>query len=81
MNQTGFVEINGKLYPITETIDEVVKDNITATLSYEQKVVSFIRERYSIDQELAILRQRYTKPDEFAEYNTYCEWCKSKAKQ
>lgn len=48
--------------------------------TYEERVVELIRERYSIDDELAILRQRDSKPSEFAEYNTYCEECKCKAK-
>jgi hypothetical protein len=49
-------------------------------IDYEQLVISKIRERYSIDQELAILRQRDTKPEEFAEYNAYVENCKAQAK-
>ena len=48
---------------------------------YENLIVSKIRERYTIDQELAILRQRDTKPQEFAEYNGYVEQCKLEAKQ
>lgn len=48
--------------------------------TYEEKVVQLIRERYSIDDELAIQRQRDSKPSEFAEYNAFCEECKQKAK-
>lgn len=51
------------------------------TVDYEQLVVSKIRERYTIDQELAILRQRDTKPQEFAEYSSYVEQCKTEAKE
>ena len=41
------------------------------------KKISFrIRTRYSLDEEFAILRQRDTKPDEFMEYNAFCEECK-----
>ena len=50
-------------------------------MSYEEIIISKIRERYTIDQELAILRQRDTKPQEFAEYNAYVEQCKAEAKQ
>ena len=50
-------------------------------MSYEDLVVLFIREQYSIDEELAIQRQRETKVSEFNEYNSYCEKCKSKAKE
>ena len=49
-------------------------------MSYSATVSSLIRRRYSVNNELAILRQRDNKPDEFAEYNTYCEQCKAKAK-
>ena len=43
------------------------------TIPYEQRIVARIRERYSIDDELAILRQRDSKPDEFAAYNEFVE--------
>lgn len=48
--------------------------------TYEELVVQKIRERYTIDDELAILRQRDVKQDEFAEYNDFCEQCKAEAK-
>ena len=48
--------------------------------SYEERIISSIREKYSIDEELAIQRQRDTKPEEFAEYFTFCEECKLKTK-
>lgn len=49
--------------------------------SYEDQVVALIRERYSADDELAILRQRDTKPEEFEQYFHYCEECKAAVKQ
>ncbi len=49
--------------------------------SYEQRVVARIRERYSINDELALLRQRESKADEFAAYNTYCEQVKAEEKE
>lgn len=70
--------INGEYLPVTaDTQDEEIKDNRT----YDEKVVSLIREKYSLDQELAVQRQRDYKPDEFTEYFNYCELCKQKAKQ
>lgn len=48
--------------------------------TYEERVEELIRERFSVNQELAIQRQRDTKPDEFGEYFAYCEACKAKAK-
>ena len=48
--------------------------------TYEELVVAKIRTKYSVNEELAILRQRDTKPQEFAEYNEFCELCKKEAK-
>lgn len=47
---------------------------------YENKIVALIRKKYNINQELAILRQREVKPQEFAEYNEYVEQCKNQVK-
>lgn len=47
---------------------------------YENYVVELLREKYSLNQELAILRQRDEKLAEFAEYSAYAEQCKAKAK-
>lgn len=69
--------INGEYLPVTvEMPDEEIKD----TRSYSEKVVSLIREKYSLDEELAIQRQRDSKPQEFQEYFNYCEACKQKAR-
>ena len=42
--------------------------------------LTFSIEKYNVNQELAILRQRDTKPQEFAEYNEYVEQCKEQVK-
>lgn len=47
---------------------------------YENYVNTLIREKYTLSQELAILRQRDTKPEEYNAYNAYCETCKAQAK-
>lgn len=47
---------------------------------YEDLIVSKIRQKYSVNQELAILRQRDSKPLEFLEYNEYVEQCKAEVK-
>lgn len=48
--------------------------------TYEELVEQFIREKYSVSDELAILRQREVKQDEFNEYFNFCEECKNRAK-
>lgn len=47
---------------------------------YEYEVIRRIRAKYSINQELAILRQRDTKVSEFEEYNAYVERVKAEVK-
>lgn len=54
--------------------------DIQAPLSYDKVVEALIRTKYSISDELGILRQKDTKPLEFEEYNTFAEDCKAKAK-
>lgn len=48
---------------------------------YGELVERLIRKKYTVSAELAILRQRDEKPEEFAEYNAYAEQCKAEAKK
>lgn len=61
--------------------EEVASVPRYAEAEYEAEVVRLIRARYDINAELAILRQRDTKADEFAEYNAFAEQCKVQAKE
>ena len=62
-------------------IDELVLKNISKDKLYANLVSKLIRERYSVDDEMAILRQKETKPEEWETYNTFCEECKAKARK
>lgn len=62
-------------------IDKLVLKNISKDRLYPNLVSRLIRERYSIDDEMAILRQRDTKPEEYEAYNAFCEECKAKARK
>lgn len=69
---------NGK-YKLVPDVDV---EPITYTANdYAYLVSEKIRERYSIDEEFAIQRQRDIKVQEFEEYNSYCEACKQQARQ
>ena len=46
-------------------------------ISYEDAVNAEIRKKYSESAEFAILRQKDEKPNEYAEYYSYCEECKA----
>ncbi len=59
---------------------KLAKKNNTIDEVYEHEIIKRIRQKYSINQELAILRQRDTKPTEFAEYNAFAEECKAAVK-
>lgn len=65
-----------------EAREEYTKQVIIPSNATDKKaaiVSALIRERYTVDDELAVQRQRDTKPDEFTEYNTFAEACKAEA--
>lgn len=67
---------------MTEAEKKLAEKNGTTSDVYGQEVNRLIRERYkTVADELAILRQRDEKPEEYAEYTAFCEECKAKAKQ
>lgn len=45
-----------------------------------REIENLIRLRYSMSDELAVLRQRDEKPEEFAAYHDYAEECKRAVK-
>ena len=63
---------------IPYTAEELEARRIKA---YEDLVESLIRQKYTISNELAILRQKDDKPEEFQEYYAYAEQCKAKARE
>lgn len=62
-----------------EEVDEIPQT--TNTKVYEDKVDSLIRGRYSLSEELAILRQKDEKKAEYDAYFAYCEQCKAEARE
>lgn len=63
-----------------EEVDEIPQTISENNLTYENRVNDLIRSRYMLSEELAILRQKDEKPDEYKAYFAFCEECKSKAK-
>ena len=63
-----------------ETKIAVAIKNNRIDKTYEELVITLIRQKYSINEELAILRQRDSKPQEFAEYNQFVENIKTQLK-
>ena len=46
------------------------------TVSREAFIAGLIHTRYSVDDEISILRQKDSNPEEFEAYNTFAEECK-----
>lgn len=61
-----------------EKVVEYTADTIIVEkpATYPSVVDALVRERYSVSDELAILRQKESKAEEFTEYNAYVEECK-----
>lgn len=73
---------NGKSITRDMTSEEIAEmQKQTVPIDYAEAVNAEIRKRYTVSAELAILRQRDSKPDEYAEYYAYCEECKEKVKK
>lgn len=73
---------NGEIVYEYEPIPEIPieEEHLIPEMTYEEQVVAKIRERYSINDELALLRQKDTKTAEFQAYYQYVEECKSNIK-
>ena len=72
--------LNGEKVLMTEEEIAEMKNELL-NIPYEQRVVDRIRLKYSVDDELAILRQRDTKPDEFIAYNDFVESIKAEERE
>lgn len=80
-NNAGGGEVEEPQEPETETVWACVAVRFEGSYpTYPGVVQLAIADRYDQSAELAIQRQRESKPDDFEEYNDYCEWCKSIAK-
>ena len=72
-------------------VEDVIDSHVLIELSPEQKeqqykdlIISFIREKYSIDDEIALLRKDRADTlddSEFVVYNTFAEDCKTRASE
>ena len=50
-------------------------------LTYGEEVSAVINAKYSIDDQIALLRQKDTKPEEWANFNAFAEEVKAKVKE
>lgn len=87
----GFIEYiptqiidNNMLYgAYINSSDDYIENNVSSDelyIKYSELVNSYIRLKYTLSDELALIRQKKEKPDEFQQYYDYCEQCKYQAK-
>jgi hypothetical protein len=64
-----FTEENGTVYKYDQV---VIKNPVT----YSKKIIALVREKYTIDDEIAFIRQKGKKVKEFEDYDVFVESCK-----
>ena len=62
------------------TAEEIALMQQAEPLPYKDRVIARIRAVYSVDDEIAILRQKETKPEEYKAYNDFVEKIKAEEK-
>lgn len=76
-----YVDLTSEEIAERKAMAEQAEAEYWAAIDYAEAVNAKIREKYTISQEFAILRQMLKKPAEFAEYFAYCEECKAFVKK
>ena len=74
---------NGAIVYEYEEAPETTEDGTETPpvpMDYGETENELIRRKYTLSEELAILRQRGTKAEEFEAYNAYAESCKEEAR-
>ena len=66
---------------MTVTEKKLSYANGTLEKEYGAYVNRLLRTRYSLSEELAVLRQKDEDPAAFAAYNAFAEECKTRAKE
>ena len=61
--------------------ERLAEANGTKEARYAHRVNSLIRRRYTLSEELSLLRRRDEAPEAFAAYSAYAESCKERAKR
>lgn len=72
-----YIELTPEEITAMQAEAEQAERNYWQSIDYDEAVNAKIRERYDLSNELAILRQRDEKPDEYQAYYDYCEECKA----
>jgi hypothetical protein len=66
---------------ITKEEYEQATGEVVVLPDYKETIIMLIRQRYSIDDEMAIQRQKETKPEKWQEYFDFVEACKLTIKE
>jgi hypothetical protein len=60
---------------------EIIYVDVNNPLDKSELIRSLVSQKYQVEDEIAILRQKDEKPEEYEEYNTYVENCKKLVKE
>lgn len=77
MRSNGTDEENKELEPVEITIWEARTLLVEKPYTYSTLIDALVKTKYSVSEELGILRQKDKKPGEWEEYNNFVEECKS----
>ena len=58
--------------------EQTIETTSESSMTRAQEIAAVIDAKYSIDDQIALLRQKDTKPEEWAAFNAFCEEVKSK---
>lgn len=72
--------MEAKVYD-NEIINKVIEKQGAFYFNYNYLVSELVKEKYSIIDEISIIRQKDKKPDEFQNYYNFVEDCKLRAKE
>ncbi|MBQ9735767.1 MAG: hypothetical protein IJV96_03170 [Clostridia bacterium] len=65
---------------MTKSQKKLAEKNGTLDALYAARVHALVRERYSLSEELSLLRRREEKPENFGTYYDFVEACKKAAR-
>lgn len=80
-NNGQYIEMTAEEITAMQAQAERAEAEYWTSVPYDEAVNAEIRKRYTESQEFAVLRQKDEKPNEYAEYYSYCEECKTFVKQ
>jgi hypothetical protein len=71
--------VNGVIREATPEEEKLIEE-MQPKIPYKDRVVARIRERYSVNDEIQFINEKYEKPERYNEYRAYVERVKTEEK-